>query len=326
MAVSKEILEEPKISVIIPAYNACKFIVEAIDSVLHQTIPAHEIIVVDDGSTDGTGEFVKERYASIVKVIRQENKGPGAARNTGIRVSTGNILQFLDSDDLLLPNKFEVQLDFWRRNPEFDIVYCDHLYFRDSEMPLAILPARPLPQGNLLEVLVNHTMSAIHSVLVPRQVVEAVKGFSEDLLIAEDRDFWLRCALQGFTFGYVSKVLVLTRRHGANTTANQIRRAQGKIIFGLRMLTMGLPPKLIKFVHRQLAENYTELALAQLAKHQWSESWRSLWRAWHHRCAAAKLAGNRDKALWLVDLLQYIDQFHKAIMRKASIVDDPVLR
>ncbi len=327
MPVPQEILKNPKISVVIPAYNARKFIAEAIESVLAQTLPAHEIIVVDDGSTDGTGEFVKERYARRVKVIQQENKGASAARNTGIHEATGNILQFLDADDLLLPNKFEVQLDFWRRNPEFDIVYCDYLYFRNGELPTTIPPARPLPQGNLLEILVNHNVvSTLHSALVPRQVVEAVGGFREGLPVGEDRDFWIRCSLQGFTFGYVPKVLVLYRRHGANITANRLRRAQGEIIFCHRMLTMPLPSKLIKFVHRQLAENYAELALAQLAERQWVASWKSLWKAWHHHCVAAKLAGNRDKALWLIDVLRWVNQFFKTLQGKDLPFDDPVLR
>ncbi|MEM2567120.1 MAG: glycosyltransferase family A protein, partial [Candidatus Bathyarchaeia archaeon] len=181
MTVSQEILKDPKISVIIPAYNARKFIAEAIESVLDQTFPAHEIIVVDDGSTDGTGEFVRKHYGSRVEVIQQENKGISAARNIGVVEATGNILQFLDADDLLLSNKFEVQLNFWQRNPEFDIVYCDHLYFRDGEVPTTIPPARPLPQGNLLEVLVDHNVFAIHSALVPRQVAVAVGGFNENL-------------------------------------------------------------------------------------------------------------------------------------------------
>jgi glycosyltransferase involved in cell wall biosynthesis len=126
-----------------------KFIAEAIESVLNQTFPAHEIIVVDDGSTDGTGEFVEKRFGNKVRLIRQENKGMGAARNAGIKVATGNIFQFLDADDLLLPNKFEVQLDFWRRNPEFDIVYCDHCYFVGEESPWRLTYTCPITSRDL---------------------------------------------------------------------------------------------------------------------------------------------------------------------------------
>lgn len=325
MAVS---LETPKISVIIPAYNARRFIGEAIESVLRQTVPAHEIIVVDDGSTDGTGEFVQERFRDVVQVIRQENKGVGAARNTGIRAATGNIFQFLDADDLLLPNKFEVQLDFWHRNPNFDIVYCDHLYFRDGEYPSTLPSARALPQGNLIEFTVRSAPSAVHSFLVPRRIVEAIGGFEEErnLQTIEDRDFWLRCSLCGYTFGYVPEILVLTRRHGANNTVNQLRRMEVKVRYGQRMLTMGLPPQLHKFIHRELAENYANLALAQLAVGQWRASWQSLWKAWHHHCTAAALAGKRDKALWLIDLLRWVDQLRKVLMGKATLDEDPVLR
>ncbi len=317
-----------KISVIIPAYNARRFIGEAIESVLSQTVPAHEVIVVDDGSTDGTAEFVREHYGKLVRVIHQENKGVGAARNIGIKAATGDVFQFLDADDLLLPNKFEVQLDFWQRNPEFDIVYCDHVYFRDGEMPSSFPPARALPQGNLTEFATQSAPSAIHSFLVPRHVIETVGGFDEDKSIqqVEDKDFWLRCALYGYTFGYVPKVLVLTRRHGTNSTAHQLRRMQVKVTYSERLLRMPLPPHCFKFVHRQLAEEYTELALAQLAARQWGASWRSLWKAWHHHCAAAKLAGNRDKALFLVDLLRWIDQFRKVLTGKATLDYDPVLR
>ena len=326
MPVPKEILEEPKISVIIPAYNARKFIAEAIESVLNQTFPAHEIIVVDDGSTDGTGEFVKNRFGDKVRLIRQENKGQGAARNAGIQVATGNIFQFLDADDLLLPNKFEVQLDFWCRSPEFDIVYCDHCYFVGERIPNDLPLPSPLPQGILVDVVVRRTPAGVHCFLVPRYVMDIVGQFCEDLSIGEDRDFWFRCALHGFIFGYVPQVLALTRRHGANSTANQLKRMQAKVNYGYRLLSMPIPSHLIKFVHRELAESYAELALAQLAAHQWKASWVSLWKAWHHHCAAAKLAGNRDKALWLVDLLRYIDQFRKVLLGKATLDEDPVLK
>ena len=326
MPVPKEILENPKISVIIPAYNARKFIAEAIESVLNQTFPAHEIIVVDDGSTDGTGEFVKNQFRDKVRLIRHENnKGLSATRNTGIKNATGNIFQFLDADDLLLPNKFETQLNFWRRNPDFDIVYCDHCYFTEK-IPINLPPPRPLPQGVLVDAILKETPAGVHCFLVPYYVVNVVGQFAEDLPAIEDRDFWLRCALHEFTFGYVPRVLALTRRHGDNMTASPLKLMQAKVNYGYRMLSMPIPRHLVKFVHRELAEDYAELALAQLAAHQWKASWVSLWKAWQHHCAAAKLAGNRDKALWLVDLLRYIDQFRKVLLGKATLDEDPVLK
>jgi hypothetical protein len=191
---------------------------------------------------------------------------------------------------------------------------------------LIYLHLAPLPQGILVDIAFKMTPSTIHCFLVPHFVVDIVRRFDEALLLLVDRDFWFRCALHGFTFGYVPQVLALTRRHGANSTANQLKRMQAKINYGYRLLSMPIPRHLIKFVHRELAEGYAELALAQLAARQWKVSWVSLWKAWHHHCAAAKLAGNRDKALWLVDLLRYIDQFRKVLLGKATLDEDPVLR
>ena len=98
------------VSVIIPTYNSGTYVTETIDSVLNQTYPHREIIVVDDGSTDDTPEQVR-RYGSAISYIRQSNSGVGAARNTGLRAASGHYLAFLDSDDLWLPEKLAVQLD-----------------------------------------------------------------------------------------------------------------------------------------------------------------------------------------------------------------------
>ena len=94
-----------KISVIIPVYNRASTIIRAIESVLKQVRPADEIIVVDDGSDDGTGDILVN-YRQVIKIIRQDNKGVSAARNAGIRVATGNWITFLDSDDKLYSNYF----------------------------------------------------------------------------------------------------------------------------------------------------------------------------------------------------------------------------
>jgi len=110
----------PRVSVVIPAYKSKRFIGEAVDSVLRQTVVDYEVIVVDDGCPEGTGRFVAETYGDRVTVIEQENGGPAVARNTGIQRSTGEWVAFLDSDDHWQPQKLEVQLETARRIPSTD--------------------------------------------------------------------------------------------------------------------------------------------------------------------------------------------------------------
>ena len=116
------------VSVIIPTYNSGPFVTETIDSVLCQTHPHREIIVVDDGSTDDTPARVRH-YGSKISYIRQSNAGVGAARNIGIRAASGDYLAFLDSDDLWLPEKLEVQLAVAARYPDSGLIACDGEYF-----------------------------------------------------------------------------------------------------------------------------------------------------------------------------------------------------
>ncbi len=120
-----------RISVVIPAYNAGRYIGRAIDSVLAQTRPAEEIIVVDDGSTDNTAE-IAGAYGDRIRFIRQENAGASVARNTGIAAATGNWIAFLDADDEWLPEKLRLQTEHLERNPDLTWTtanyvrcYCD---------------------------------------------------------------------------------------------------------------------------------------------------------------------------------------------------------
>ena len=106
---------EKSVSIIIPTYNREKYLSKAIDSVLAQTYPYYELIVVDDGSDDNTAELIN-KYGSDIVYIRQENKGPAAARNTGVQAARFNLLAFLDSDDFFTENKLEVQVRAMQEN------------------------------------------------------------------------------------------------------------------------------------------------------------------------------------------------------------------
>ncbi len=121
------------ISVIIPSYNAAAYVGEAIDSVLAQAYDNIELILVDDGSTDHTAEVARQ-YADSLRYIYQENGGIGAARNTGVRASSGNLLAFLDADDIWVANKLVLQLAAFARQPELDVVYGHARQFYSPEV------------------------------------------------------------------------------------------------------------------------------------------------------------------------------------------------
>ena len=187
----------PKISVIIPAYNAENFITNAIESALAQTTPAHEIIVIDDGSMDKTIE-VASRFIPGIRLLTRENGGPAAARNLGIRNSTGEWLAMLDADDTWLPNKLEIQTPF-TFDPKVGIV---HGYEnQEDEAPPCDLNFDKLWKKNWIS---NTTA------LVRKKAYEQVGGLDESraLISVEDYNLWLRIAHVGWKIETIREKLV----------------------------------------------------------------------------------------------------------------------
>ena len=118
---------DPIVSVIIPTYNNGDIVCDAIDCTFNQTYNKLEIIVVDDGSTDGTGRLLEKKYGSQIRYIYQENRGPSGSRNTGIKYASGKYLQFLDADDLLSPDKISSQIEMLQDISGIAIAYCDFI-------------------------------------------------------------------------------------------------------------------------------------------------------------------------------------------------------
>jgi glycosyltransferase involved in cell wall biosynthesis len=175
-----------KYSVIIPAYNSAATLDLAIESAAAQTIPPAEIIVVDDGSTDDTAA-VASRHSPLVRLIRQANAGAGAARNTGVRASSGEWIAFLDADDTWLPEKLERQLTM-TVDPAVGVIH--------ARGPLARYPAPPYVT---FENLWEHNLIMCSSVVVRRTAFEGVGGFDESLKTGcEDHNLWLRLAAAGW--------------------------------------------------------------------------------------------------------------------------------
>jgi glycosyltransferase involved in cell wall biosynthesis len=220
----------PTVSVVIPTYNRADLLSSAIDSELAQSCPASEILVVDDGSTDTTAQVVMG-YGHPVQYLQLPHTGlPAATRNAGIRAATGDLLAFLDSDDLFLPDKLALQTQAMAQMPEAGLVYSDALFFRTqpTEPVGHVLDGLPSPTGWVLPQLLVGNFLAPPAVLVRRTALESVGFFNEnpDFFAVEDFDLWLRLA-EAFPFTYIPGDVAAIRRHPGGISRNTARLRQG---------------------------------------------------------------------------------------------------
>ena len=202
----------PSISVVIPCYNAAAFLRATIESILGQTHPVLEVIVVDDGSTDDSAN-IAESFGPPVRVIRQPNQGESAARNRGIEAAAGEWVAFLDADDLWLPTKVELQAEAIRSAPA-DVVCVtgDFLLFGEGqEERLCSLPARYDAPHPLREMLVGFTVHIDCAVV--RRAAALRTPFPESIVHAEDAIFFVLLRSQG-RFLRIPEPLARYRRHG----------------------------------------------------------------------------------------------------------------
>ena len=180
---------QPLVSVIIPTFNRAWCLFEAIDSVLAQTYPNYELIIIDDGSTDDTQKRLATRDGFAV--ISQQNQGVSAARNRGIRASKGELIAFLDSDDLWLPNKLAVQVKFFTQNPGAMICQTQEIWIRNGKR---INPKNRhrKASGYFFERSLELCLVSPSAVMVKRELFDKLGHFDEHLPACEDYDLWLR--------------------------------------------------------------------------------------------------------------------------------------
>jgi glycosyltransferase involved in cell wall biosynthesis len=226
---SRDTMAQPLVSTIIPTYNRAGLVCDAIDSVLGQTYPNVEVIVVDDGSTDTTLETLG-RYGNKIQVIQQTNAGPSAARNRGIKSAKGDIIAFLDSDDLWLPTKLNRQVAILMRADKSvpcclcnAIMRCDDGEQRFFDMALL----RPqYDEGlwlNVAQVLSSRFVFFNQAVAIRRQALDKAGLFDESLLFMEDHDMALRMALMG-PWTYIKEPLVVWRGGSENSLCEQAKK------------------------------------------------------------------------------------------------------
>ena len=205
-------MPDPLVSVIIPAYNAERFLARALDSVLGQTYCGDiELIVVDDGSTDATPKTIRGyRHTPLFRHVRQPNAGPGAARNTGIKLSHGAYVTFLDSDDYYQADKVEAQVQFLRVRPD-TIAYCDALHYESGRPERLYRRRGPRPSGNILPWLMGEPLINPNTVMYPRKAFEVVGLFDPTYNFPEEWDMYIRACRAGFEFVYQARDLVVVQ-------------------------------------------------------------------------------------------------------------------
>ncbi|HXE65817.1 MAG TPA: glycosyltransferase family A protein [Rhodanobacteraceae bacterium] len=211
----------PEVSIVLSTYNRLPLLHRAVDSVIAQTFRDWELIVVDDGSTDGTREYLEAIEDPRVRPIWLQHGGVTSARNAGLRLARGEWVAFHDSDDLWLPEKLEWQLQRVTAHPACRWSYTKYSFIDTNGTPL---PERtnllPLPvSGHILEPLLRFEVStAVPTMLVQRSLIEEIGGFDAKMLFLSDYDFILRLAACSEVYA-LSEMLTLVREHPGRTTA-----------------------------------------------------------------------------------------------------------
>jgi glycosyltransferase involved in cell wall biosynthesis len=276
----------PKVSIILPAYNSRRYIGETLQSIHDQTFRDYEVIVVDDGSTDETKATVLAARCPV-EYIHQANQGPAAARNTGIQAAKGDLICFIDADDVWMPEKLQIQVEFMKRNPGIGLVFADAEEFDDAAVRCASLLAktaylRELTAGTIIEQpfqkLLQRNFIPTSTVMV-RSTCFAVTGlFDVALKGPEDRDMWSRIAVR-FPIACIPRVLG-RKRVVASSVSRDVEttlRSRIRLWTKARMLFPELAP--VRTVNALLAPTYVQLGFLLLRKNKSGEARAFGWKA-----------------------------------------------
>ena len=211
----------PKVSVVIPAFNCGNYLEECMESVLGQSYEDIELVLIDDGSYDNTGELVKAYLGdSRVRYIRKpERKGLPAARNTGVEVANGDLIAFLDADDVFLPRKIQKQVDAFAERGFFGISYTNQFYFTENPEK-EVISNRYHFSGDVFYYLKRSNFIPASTVMAKREIFRENK-FNEFLKSHEDWELYLRLALNGTCFTYMEEPLSKIRVRQGSMSVNE---------------------------------------------------------------------------------------------------------
>jgi teichuronic acid biosynthesis glycosyltransferase TuaG len=236
---------DPQVSVIMPAYNAQRYIGESIESVIGQTWQNWELIIVDDGSHDRTANIVQQYQSNDnrIKYFYQENSGQGKAKNTGIRHSKGDYIAFLDSDDLWLKEKLEISVDAIKSG-NFALIFTDCYILKNGEKNISGLGTMGVSsdiyegRSGILTFLYSNRIPNLTVLIKRKAMIEA--GEFIDWKVAEDYEMWLRMLKNGCVFKAIPNVLSIYRMHDESITAKD-RHATFEVIKIIKLFGQNNP-------------------------------------------------------------------------------------
>ena len=227
----------PLVSILIPCYNSDQWLAETIESALAQTWENKEIIVVNDGSTDNSLAVAKSFESSIVKVISQENRGASAARNVALKEAQGDFIQYLDADDLLAPDKIELQLQLLQKNPTSNVVASGEWarFYHNPQEALFITQSlwQNMPAVDwLVCAWENHLMMHPGAWLVPRKISDKAGLWNEDLSLNDDGEYFSRILLasEGVKFCQGAKTYYRSGNTGSLSGTKSLKARQSQFL------------------------------------------------------------------------------------------------
>jgi teichuronic acid biosynthesis glycosyltransferase TuaG len=280
-------IQDPKVSIIMPAYNAEAFIEESIASVQNQIYFNWELIIVDDGSVDNTGNIVKKisEADSRIIYIYQENKKIAAARNSGLKIAKGEYIAFLDSDDLWTSDKLTKQIEVFKKI-DVEVVFSDGFFmYEETKILDEYNTIHGLFKGHeMYKLEFERNYIPILSVMFKTEYINKVglQGEENDLVGCEDFDYWLRLSKYGATFYGLPDRLFKYRVHKSSMSTNKVQMRLAEItalinnidysLLENKIIENRLAPLIIQRIHDLLGEN-NNLAVKQL-KQLISIKWR----------------------------------------------------
>jgi len=269
----------PLVSVVIPVYNGEQYLADAIQSVRDQTYQNFEVIVVDDGSTDGSAE-VAQRLGEAIRYVHQANGGVCKARNTGIAVARGDYLSFLDQDDLWLPDKLATQVAYLDSDPEVGAVYCQCQVIENGEVRATPYYYYGPVKDDVVGVMRGPCL-LMTATMFRREVLRSVGGFDETFFGAGTEDIDLTLRLKSVAqIAYIPQTLARYRVHSTNSSSNDSVLLRNHGIF-LRKCwdRYGHDPSCARFLNKQMVGYLSDLGQLKIKEGRLAEGRASLLRA-----------------------------------------------